>query len=65
MFYHCSSLNYIDCRAKDHYDYMVTSSWVSGVAATGNFYRASESWFWEIGSDGIPSGWTVFPPLHY
>ena len=36
-----------------------TSNWVSGVASTGTFVKNKNATWDVIGSDGIPSGWTV------
>ena len=59
MFYHCSSLNYIKCLATDISANGCTTSWVSGVASTGTFVKASSMNNWTRNNNGIPSNWTV------
>ena len=55
MFYNCTSLKTIRCRAK------VTASsatvyWLYGASSSGTFYGHSE-YGWSSGVSGIPSGW--------
>ena len=57
MFKKCTSLNYIKCLATNISADQCTLDWVTGVAPTGNFYK-SPSATWEIGTSGIPTGWT-------
>ena len=59
MFYACSSLNYIKCLATDISATGCTSSWVSGVAASGTFVKSPNMSSWTTGVGGIPNGWTV------
>ena len=54
MFYGCSSLVEIRCYSGNGGG----TEWVSGVAASGTFYKKSGS-TWTTGISGIPSGWTV------
>ena len=58
MFGYCRNLNYIKCLATE-IESNSTSSWVSGVASTGTFVKASSMDNWTTGDNGIPSGWTV------
>ena len=59
MFNGCTSLNEITCFAKSKINYLnSTANWVSGVAATGTFYKKAGV-SWPTGVNGIPSGWTV------
>ena len=58
MFQGCSSLNYIKCLATDISASNCTGNWVSGVASTGTFVKASGT-SWTTGVNGIPTGWTV------
>ena len=58
MFNGCTSLNYIKCLAKQS-AYVSTYNWVSGVASSGTFIKASSMTSWTKGKNGIPSGWTV------
>lgn len=59
MFYGCSNLTSISCRATDISATNCTNQWVSGVANSGTFKKASSMQNWTRGNDGIPSGWTV------
>lgn len=59
MFYKCTKLNYIKCLATDISASNCTNNWVSGVAATGTFVKASSMTSWKTGVSGIPTGWTV------
>ena len=59
MFMGCTSLNYIKCLATDISATDCTKNWVSGVASTGTFVKASSMKSWTTGVNGIPSGWTV------
>lgn len=55
MFQNCSSLNTL-------FTYLETpfgnSSWLNGVAATGNFYCPENATFVQGASNGYPAGWT-------
>ena len=65
MFYGCSNLKTIVCLATSitiNYNYkneIATIGWVADVASEGTFYKSPDMNNWEIGRDGIPSGWTV------
>ena len=59
MFNYCTSLNSIKCLATDISATNCTSNWVSGVAASGTFTKASSMSSWATGINGIPSGWSV------
>ena len=59
MFQGCPNLNYIKCLATSISATSCTSNWVSGVAASGTFVKASTMSSWTTGTAGIPSGWTV------
>lgn len=64
MFYGCSALTSVTCYATDISADACTSGWLRGVASEGTFYRANETSDWEMDSaSGIPSGWTVIPPI--
>lgn len=58
MFSGCTSLNYIKCLATEFGYSTYTSSWTSGVAATGTFVKKAGA-SWHSGVNGIPNGWTV------
>ena len=59
MFSGCTNLNYIKCLATDISANGCTSSWVSGVAASGTFVKNAAMSSWTTGNDGIPTNWTV------
>ena len=59
MFQRCTKLNYIKCLATDISATSCTSNWVSGVASTGTFVKASSMTSWPTGAKGIPKGWAV------
>lgn len=59
MFRNCTSLKYIKCWATSVSANYCTTNWVSGVGATGTFYKHPSMRSWSTGNDGIPSGWTV------
>ena len=61
MFNGCSSLRSITCFATDISATRCTYNWVQGVSATGLFTTTSET-DWEIGRNGIPSGWGAYYP---
>ena len=59
LFNSCTSLNYIKCLATDISATNCTASWVTGVASSGTFVKASSMTSWTRGSRGIPNNWTV------
>ena len=59
MFDGCTELNHIKCLATDISAVGCTSYWVTNVASTGTFVKASSMTSWSTGTSGIPSGWTV------
>ena len=59
MFQSCTNLNYIKCLATNISVYGCTYNWVDDVASTGTFVKASGMSGWTIGTNGIPSGWTI------
>lgn len=59
MFYGCSKINRIECRATDISASDCLTDWVNGVAATGTFIKNPNMSSWPTGVSGIPSGWTV------
>jgi len=58
MFDGCTSLNKVTCLATDLSATDCTTSWLSGVASSGTFTKASGA-DWSSGASGIPSGWTI------
>ena len=63
MFDECMNLNNVTCLATDISATNCTTDWLNNVAATGTFTRDQNNTSWTIGTSGIPSGWTVVPPL--
>lgn len=63
MFHECMNLNNVTCLATDISATNCTTDWLYGAAATGTFTRDQNNTSWTIGTSGIPSGWTVVPPL--
>ncbi len=59
MFYGCTSLNTVTCLATDISAEDCTSSWLYGVANSGEFYCNSLNDDWSSGANGIPAGWTT------
>ena len=59
MFNGCTKLNYIKCLATDISASNCLYSWVTNVASTGTFVKATGMTSWSTGKSGIPSGWTV------
>ena len=60
MFMGCTSLNEVTCLATNPESANTCSGWLSRVASTGTFTKASSVTTWPMNSDdGIPSGWTV------
>ena len=59
MFYNCRKLNKIICLATNISASNCTNNWVSNVAASGTFYKASGMSSWTTGNSGIPTSWTL------
>ena len=59
MFYGCTKLNYLKCLATKISASYCLYDWVTNVASTGTFVKASSMTSWSTGTSGIPSGWTV------
>ena len=59
MFQNCSNLNYIKAMFTTTPTSTYTSSWVSGVSASGTFVKNSAAQWNVSGINGIPNGWTV------
>lgn len=66
MFFGCTLLSTVTClnrnlTSSNYTDYTV--DWLSGVAATGTFYRYYSSATWwdsvERGPNSVPAGWTI------
>ena len=58
MFYRCTKLNSIRMLATNISASSCLTSWVSGVASSGTFYKKTSATI-PTGKSGIPSGWTV------
>ena len=63
MFRDCVNLTSIECLATDIYAELCTLDWVNNVASSGTFYRNSTNTSWTRGNDGIPTGWSLVPPM--
>ena len=59
MFNGCGNLNYIKCLATNISASNCTAYWVSDVASTGTFVKATNMTGWTTGANGIPTNWTV------
>ena len=59
MFNGCTNLNYVKCMATDISALGCTSTWLAGVAATGNFVHAAGTAWPTDNPSGVPSGWAV------
>lgn len=59
MFKNCANLEEITAYFKDLNDTNDTLDWVDGVAAQGVFNKKSDATWTEVGSNGVPSGWTI------
>ena len=59
MFYGCNNLNNITMLATNISANYCLENWVSGVASTGTFTKASAMTSLPSGTSGIPEGWTV------
>ncbi len=59
MFNGCTNLKEITMLATDINATNCLSSWVYGVASTGTFVKNATMTSLEIGTSGIPTGWTV------
>ena len=60
MFYGCTKLNYIKMLATNISASGCLSSWVYNVSSTGTFVKHPNMTSLPTGSNGIPSGWTVY-----
>ena len=58
MFWGCTSLTRIVCLATDLTETTGTQSWLYKASPTGTFVKP-ENVVWPLGTDGIPTGWTV------
>ena len=59
MFYGCTNLNYIKAMFTTTPSSTYTSSWVSGVSASGTFVKNASATWTTTGVNGVPNGWTV------
>jgi hypothetical protein len=57
MFQRCTSLNQVTTYADNISASSCLSYWLSGVAATGDFYNLGSATY-RSGASGIPEGWT-------
>lgn len=59
MFQGCTNLNYIKAMFTTTPSATYTSSWVSGVAASGVFVKNSAATWSVSGVNGVPNNWTI------
>lgn len=59
MFRGCSNLNYIKAMFTTKPSSSYTGQWVDGVSPSGTFVKNSAATWDVVGTNGIPSGWTV------
>ena len=59
MYRQCNSLNYIKALFTTTPGSSYTWLWVSGVSPTGTFIKNPDATWDVVGSEGVPSGWTV------
>lgn len=59
MFNGCSSLAYIKAMFTTTPSDSYTTDWVKNVAATGTFVKNSAAQWDVVGTNGVPSGWTI------
>ena len=64
MFNGCTSLHYIKCLATDISAPSCTYHWLNNVSSTGTFVKDANT-TWPTGASGIPSGWTIDPPIQH
>ena len=64
MFYSCRSLNNITMLAEDISATNAMSNWVSGVSATGDFYKLADTDVPVDSVSGVPVGWTLHNIAH-
>lgn len=59
MFTGCTQLNYINAMFITEPSDSYTKGWVNNVSSTGTFVKNSEATWDVVGTNGVPSGWTV------
>ena len=59
MFNGCSSLNYVKALFTSTPVDTYTSSWLSGVSASGTFVKSKDATWNTRGADAVPTGWTI------
>ena len=62
MFYGCTKLNYIKALFTTTPSSSYTSDWVYNVAASGTFIKNPTATWNTLGSNAIPSSWTIIDP---
>ena len=58
MFKNCSNIDEITCLATNISAANCVNGWLSGVSASGTFYKDPSMTGWVVGTN-VPSGWTV------
>lgn len=59
MFQNCSKLNYVKALFTTTPSTSYTTSWLSGVAASGTFVKNTAATWSTTGVNAVPTGWTV------
>lgn len=59
MYYYCTALNKITALFTTLSPVTATNTWVTGVANTGTFIKATNATWTTTGVNGVPNGWTI------
>ena len=59
MYYYCTALSKITALFTTLSPSTATQNWVTSVASTGTFVKASDATWNQTGASGTPSGWTI------
>jgi hypothetical protein len=59
MYYYCTALNKITALFTTLSPSTATNTWVTGVAKTGTFIKATDATWTTTGVNGVPNGWTI------
>ena len=60
MFYHCNKLKYIKLMSLDISANNCMTNFNTSVPSTGEFWINPNATWWRTGTNGIPTGWTLF-----
>lgn len=59
MYYYCTALNKITALFTTLSPSTATNKWVTSVANTGTFIKATDATWTTTGANGVPNGWTI------